>query len=120
MPAGAIPPPPPPPAYGGAPVYAGQGYGAPPAAGTNGMAIASLVLGIIGVISCGYTFFVAPVLAIIFGVIGRRQIRERGQQGNGLAIAGLSLGIIGVVISLVWVLFVILAVTSGSTRISTS
>ena len=37
---------------------------------------------------------------IIFAVIGRKQIAERGDKGSGLAIAGLVLGIVGVVLSL--------------------
>jgi hypothetical protein len=83
------------------------------------MAVASLVLGILGIISCGYTFFIAPILAIVFAVIGRRQIRERGQSGNGMAIAGLILGIIGVIISLVIAIGVIYAITHSSTTITT-
>ncbi|MBW3556105.1 MAG: DUF4190 domain-containing protein [Actinobacteria bacterium] len=51
------------------------------AAGTNGFAIAALILGAIG----------AVVLAPIFGIIALIQIRKRGQPGKGLAIAGLVL-----------------------------
>ena len=47
--------------------------------GTNGFAIASLVLGI-----CGGIF-----LAIIFGIIALVQLRSRTQKGKGLAIGGL-------------------------------
>ncbi len=82
---------------------------------TNGMAIAALVCGILGIVSCGYTFFVAPVLAIIFGVIAKKQIAQRAQAGAGLATAGLVLGIIGVVISVLIILFFVLAVFSSST-----
>lgn len=53
----------------------------PPARGTNGFAIAALVLGIIG----GF------VLSAIFGFVALRQIRRSGQGGRGLAIAGLAL-----------------------------
>ncbi len=51
---------------------------------TNGWAIASLVLGIIG----------GSVLAIVFGLVGRSQIRSSGgrQTGLGLATAGIVLG----------------------------
>lgn len=111
---GDVPPPPPPPAYGGYPPAPGTPpppppYGAVPVPAygqgyaeqkTNGMAIASLVLGIVGLVSCGCTFFVAPVLAIIFSVIGRKQIAERGDKGSGMAVAGLVLGILGVLLSL--------------------
>lgn len=55
---------------------------------TNGLAIASLVLGITGII------FVTAILAVIFAPIARTQIRQRGEAGDGLAIAGLVLGIV--------------------------
>jgi hypothetical protein len=66
----------------------------PPATGTNGLAIASLVLGIIG----------GVFLAVIFGFVALSQIRKRPQNGRGLAIAGL-------IISGLWVL--IFCVTAG-------
>ena len=76
-----------PPYYG----YPGGPYGGyPGAGGTNGLAIASLVLGIVTL--CG----VGSVLAVIFGHIALNQIRERNESGRGLAIAGLVLGYVGV------------------------
>ena len=54
-----------------------------PAAQTNTMAILSLV----------FAFVFAP-LAIVFGHMARKQIRERGEQGEGLATAGLICGYI--------------------------
>lgn len=55
---------------------------------TNGFAVASLVLGIVG------CFVVTPVLAIVFGVIARKRIAASGgtQDGKGLATAGIVLG----------------------------
>jgi hypothetical protein len=78
---------------------------AQPSRGTNGMAVAALVLGIL------WGYGVGSILAIIFGAIGRKQCDERGQGGRGLATAGLVLGIIGVVL----VAIVILAAASAST-----
>lgn len=62
------------------------------AAATNGLAVASLVLGIL------WIFWIGSILALGFGYIGKRQIdRSRGrQQGRGLAIAGITLGWVGV------------------------
>jgi len=110
------PQPAPPPAYDpnapyGYPPY----YSQPPQAGqpgpymqpyihrtTNGMAIASMVLGIV------WIYWIGSVLALVFGYIARRQIRERGQAGDGMAIAGIVLGWIGVgVFLLVMALFII-------------
>ena len=61
-----------------------------PSTGTNGMAIASLVLGIISIPLC---FLLVPaVLAVIFGLVAFNQIKGSGQSGKGMAIAGLILG----------------------------
>jgi len=89
----------PPPGYG-PPAYPPPGYGqyppqyqwAPaPSAPTNGLAIASLVLGIL------WLWWVGTILALVFGYVARSQIRERpGQGGDGLAIAGIVLGWVGV------------------------
>jgi Domain of unknown function (DUF4190) len=61
---------------------------------TNGMAVASLVLGIVGVFLpvCG-------VLALIFGGIGISKANQ-GASGKGMAIAGLVLGIVGTLVTL--------------------
>jgi hypothetical protein len=85
-PPGAPPPPPPPPQYP-PPAYdwsqQQHQYAPPPpqAQGTNGFAIASFVLGLLGGIC----------LSVIFGFVGLSQIKKRGQKGRGLAIAGLLL-----------------------------
>jgi Domain of unknown function (DUF4190) len=71
----------------------GQPYGypyAPPQQRTNGLAIASMVLGIL------WLYWIGSILALVFGYIARRQIRERGESGGGMATAGIVLGWIGV------------------------
>ncbi len=74
--------------------YAAPG---PPSSGTNGFAVASFVLGLIG----------GVLLSVIFGIIALSQIRRRGQRGRGFAIAGL-------VLSGVWVVVVIGIVIAGA------
>jgi hypothetical protein len=71
----------------------------------NGMSVASLVLGIVGLIP--YCYFVPAVLAIIFGAVGIGQVnRSFGTyKGKGMAIAGLVLGIVSIVF---WVFIIIL------------
>src|SRR5882724_3958753 len=60
--------------------------------GTNGLAIGSLI--------CGILFFIFPsaLVAIILGHISRSQIRRsQGRQtGSGMALAGLILGYLGI------------------------
>ena len=78
---------------------------------TNGLAVAALVLGIVGWIPCG----VGSVLAVIFGFVSQAQIRDsQGRQsGTGLAKAGIILGFVG--IALIAFFFVVGAI-SGSNQ----
>ncbi|MGV9672737.1 DUF4190 domain-containing protein [Gordonia sp. NPDC003504] len=130
-PAAATPPPvygapqPPLPTYGtpsapppiGVPVYGQPVYVTPlvvgaPARRTNGMATAALVVSIIGAFMClGW-------LGIIFGLIGRKQIRESqgAEDGDGMAIAGIVIGalnLLGLVVTVLWYVFAILLVASS-------
>jgi Domain of unknown function (DUF4190)/Protein of unknown function (DUF2510) len=61
---------------------------------SNGMAIASMVLGIV------WLYWLGSVLALVFGYIALNQIKQsNGQQsGRGMAIAGIVLGWIGVAV----------------------
>ncbi|MCU1345732.1 MAG: hypothetical protein JWL70_1998 [Acidimicrobiia bacterium] len=98
-------PPPPPVGYAptGGPGYGPSGYAQPGYNGSpygggphgSGKAKASMILGIVGIFLC-FTIIV-PVLAIIFGVLGRKEVdRSQGAiTGRGKAIAGLILGLIG-------------------------
>jgi hypothetical protein len=64
---------------------------------TNGMATASLVLGILGVVLFWFVGFVMSILAIVFGGIGISRANA-GAPGKGAAIAGLILGIAGLLV----------------------
>lgn len=59
---------------------------------TNGMAIASMVLGIVWIYGIG------AILALIFGYKARREIDGSGgsQTGRGMATAGIVLGWVGI------------------------
>lgn len=70
---------------------------------TNGLAIASLVLGII------WIYWIGSILALVFGYVARKQIRERDQSGDGMAIAGIVLGWIGVATLLIVVVILVIA-----------
>jgi peptidoglycan biosynthesis protein MviN/MurJ (putative lipid II flippase) len=67
---------------------------APVSAKTNGLAIASLVLGIVGV----------SIVAIILGHISLNQIKNTGEQGRGMALAGTILGYVGLVFTIIWII----------------
>ena len=59
---------------------------------TSGMAIASLILGIL------WLYWIGSVLALVFGYIAKRDIKKNPNRvdGKGLATAGIVLGWIGV------------------------
>jgi hypothetical protein len=77
-----------------APAYAPRAAAAP-SIPVNGMAIASLILGIAGLTVLP---LISSIFAIIFGYMARRDIRQRPSQtsGEGMAKAGIILGWIGV------------------------
>jgi hypothetical protein len=108
-------PPPSFPPAGSPPPYGqqfGQPYGAPAYAPqrTNGLAIASFVLSLFFFV-CG----IGSILAVIFGHIARKQIRERGEQGGGLATAGLIIGYIGIGIMALYLVSALVMSTTSST-----
>jgi hypothetical protein len=116
----APPPPPPPGGYGGTPPPGG--YGAPPPpggygvpAGTNSKAIWSLVLGILGLLCCG---FFTGIPALILGKMAQNEIDASGrvQGGRGMATAGFVLGII----ACVWGVISIILFATGSLHFNTS
>ncbi len=76
-----------PPAYAQSPMLPAQR-----ARKTSGMAIASLVLGIL------WVYWLGSILALVFGYLAKREIRDSNEpiEGNGLATAGIVLGWVGV------------------------
>lgn len=81
------------------------GGGPPVVPRNNGMAIASMVMGIIGVVTCGFVLF--SIGGIIFGHVAQSQIKRTGEGGSGMAVTGLILGYIFAVIGLLyWIVIV--------------
>lgn len=66
---------------------------APVARATNGACIAALVCGIIGL--CANLLVVPALVALVLGIVGRRQARDRDQGGDGMGLAGIILGALG-------------------------
>jgi Domain of unknown function (DUF4190) len=109
-PAGAVPGYPPAPAFPGqAP---GGGYQSPPVPGywsqppapgfapvtrTNGLAVTSLVLGIL------WLFWLGSLVGLVLGLVALKQIKHRNQAGRGIAIAG-------VVLSVLWLVGLVVAI----------
>jgi hypothetical protein len=89
---GGPPPPPPPPGYPG---------GAGTARSTNPLAIASLVVSLIGLLCCGLGF-IPGIAGIVLGVLANKQIAQTGQNGAGMAKAGIIIGAVVIVIAVFW------------------
>jgi len=64
----------------------------PQSAKTNGLAIASMVLGIV------WVYWIGSILALVFGYMAKSRIdrSESRETGRGMAIAGIVLGWIGI------------------------
>jgi hypothetical protein len=76
-----------------APSPGGEPYAAPvPISTTSGLAIASMVLGIL------WIYWIGSIVALVLGYLALREIRRDPQriEGKGMAIAGVVLGWIGV------------------------
>jgi hypothetical protein len=90
--------------------YQQAGYAPPPppqAQGTNTMAILALI----------FAFVFSP-LGVIFGFVGRSQIKRTGQKGKGLATAGIVLGLLFIVISIVAAIFIVVLAKNIATTVS--
>ena len=104
--------PPPPGGYGYPLSPAGYGYPPQQSFGTNGMAIASLVSALAGLLC-----MIGSVLGVIFGIIALNQIKNTGQPGRGMALAGLIIG--GITTAFAVVLFFIVIIVGNTVRART-
>jgi hypothetical protein len=87
-----------------------QAPAAPAGGGTNGLAIASLILGILSMVCLG---LLAGIPAVICGHMALGRIKASGQGGRGLAIVGLVLGYISIVATIIFLLMGGLAIIFG-------
>jgi prepilin-type processing-associated H-X9-DG protein len=72
-----------------------ESYSAPAAAGSNGLAVASLVCAILGL--C--VPVIPGVIAIVTGILGLKRANDPRGSGRGLAIAGISIGAVSILLS---------------------
>lgn len=85
-----------------APGYPAESY--PPApAGTNSLAIFSMIAAVLGLLPlCGFLFSIAGG---VLGAFAINQIKRSGQGGYGLAVAGISISVATLAIGLVFTTF---------------
>ena len=90
--------PPPPPAF---PLQIAV---APQPQTSNGLAIASMILGITSIFFCWWGLFTLAqvVLAVVFGGVGISKANNQNGAHKGMAIAGLSCGLVGFIAYLIF------------------
>ena len=97
--------------YSGAPAYPVDSYGYRGGAGytaprpNNSMALVAMISGIAGLTVIP---FIGSIVAVITGIMARRQIAETGEEGSGMATAGLIMGWIGVGLAILLIVGMIL------------
>jgi hypothetical protein len=102
---------------GSPPVYPAQphyGYASPypvfALPRTSGLAVASMILGIVGLAVSWFTLGIPSILAVVFGHVSLNQIRhDANRGGRGIGIAGLVTGYVGIAGGVLWLAFIGLA-----------
>ncbi|WP_030951895.1 DUF4190 domain-containing protein [Streptomyces sp. NRRL S-481] len=121
---GAVPPPPVAPTGPGVtggygyPGYPQGGYGWPgmPPAPQNGMGTAAMVLGIVScTLFClyGVISLVTGILAVIFGIKGRKRAEAGVATNHGQAQAGLIMGVIGILLGVAVIVLIAVGITAA-------
>jgi hypothetical protein len=93
----------PPPPIAGTPVLTPGTVTVPAGARTNSMAIAALVLSILGLACCGPIF---STIGLILGIVALNQINRNAplEGGKGLAIAAIVIAVVGYVLVAIFIL----------------
>lgn len=84
----------------------------PAATGSNGLAVASLVLGILSL----FCSLLTGIPAVVCGFLGLSKANRVGA-GKGMAIAGMVLGVVGTVVSGVGIYFAVRGVKTGVAKV---
>lgn len=106
------------------PVYPQPVHYHTPTPPTNGLAIASLVTGVLSIFfgACYGSGIAFAIAALITGIIGMKQIKQNSYSaGSSLALTGIITGAVGILFGLLWILFYIfLGVAFSSSTLSNS
>lgn len=87
----------------------GPGYGQAPATGTDGVAIAALVLGILALLSSWFVLGgLLGIVSLVLGFIGLGRVKRNRSKGRGMAITGIVTGIVSIIVA---ILIVVIGVT---------
>lgn len=67
-------------------------------------------MSLVGLVCCFfYVGFILGIAAVVVGVLANKQIAETGQNGAGMAKAGIIIGAVVIVLSVIWVIFGLIA-----------
>jgi Domain of unknown function (DUF4190) len=88
----------------------------PGGGGTNGLAIGSMVSGIVSLLLFCCTLLSGPagIAAVVLGLVSLNQINQRRQEGKGMAIAGIATGGAALLVQAAWFIFNGFAMLSGT------
>jgi hypothetical protein len=86
----------------------------------NGLAVAGMVLGILGLVLCWVPFlgWLCALIGIVLGALGMSKAKKVGGKGKGMAIAGLVCGILGLLIGVVLFVLATMAVREFGSYVS--
>ena len=97
-----------------------QVVGHPSTQAQNGLGVAALVLGIVGLAVGWGTLGIPSILAVVFGAIGIRKVNQGLADNRSMALWGMWLGIAGVAIGVFLTLLFGAAVMVGMLDAATS
>ncbi len=82
------------------------------------MSLAALILGIVGLVGdwfLGWLGIIPPVLAVIFGILGRKSGKNRG-----MATAGMVMGIIALALWVIVIVLIGIVFAAGSSAVNSA
>jgi hypothetical protein len=98
------------------------GAAQPPEDRASGMAISSMVVGIIGILCSWVIFFSIPlgVAALVLGILEFKKIKDgaASEKGRGMAIAGIILGGLTLAGAIIYIIVIVVSAVSFTTIFS--
>jgi hypothetical protein len=102
---------------GGAPVWeqggggSWQGGGGTGTAGTDGVAVAALIVGILALLVSWIPVLgaIGGIVALVLGLVARNRIKKSGAGGNGMAVTGIVTGAVSIAINIAIIAFFVIA-----------
>lgn len=83
---------------------------------TNGLAVAGMVVGIVSIalFFLNWIDILIGIVGLVLSIVGLSKSRQLGGTGRGMAIAGIITSAVGIVAAAIFLIAVVVAVTSSS------